>query len=207
MKPCCIPLAVCTYLIGGSFLYLSAAAGGPDGGAPAAETPPPICPTPLAPLSESVARLQMPNGEFDESEVAYVGTRCAALYTALSTYLDQGARNDDDRKSAHGFATRANIFLEVGIVIGATTGRTPDNIVKQHTAILSQYVGEIVSGKQVNNNAFTSFISADLEAAKKAFPVFEAFHAAFGNAPPGSVPVFEALHASPSEPALGKTKP
>ena len=128
----------------------------------------------LAPLSESAGRIVSSPQTLDISEFAYVSVRCAALYSMLAGYLEQGARDGKDREMAQGLSNQADVCTRVGTTLGDRAGKSNEELLAQFKALLEYYGEEMRINKRLNNNAITPLIQADIEAAKTVFPLIKA---------------------------------
>lgn len=127
----------------------------------------------LRPLADAVAAMENKGGEPDLSEMAYVGSRCAALYICVGDYLIEAAREEKDKKYGEAFKARAEIFWKISTDINTKLKMSPENILAQAKLFVDYYSKEMADNKRLNNIAITEFITADLDQAKKVFPLFD----------------------------------
>lgn len=127
----------------------------------------------IRPLSDAVSAMDGKSGEMDFSEVAYVGSRCAALYICVGDYIVEGAREEADKKYGELFKKRAEVFWKVATVLSAKLKMSPENVEKRVKMFIDHYSKEMAENKRLNNIAITELITADLDQAKKVFPMFD----------------------------------
>lgn len=113
----------------------------------------------------------------DNSTIGFIGTRCGVLYMAISGYFASNANKDSERKIAEDFFKRSEIFSFVGIFIDTNVNKKTNDAVKLQGDALSQaYISEMLSGKRLNNDAFTELIQADVNFCSTHLPTYTSMY-------------------------------
>lgn len=122
----------------------------------------------LDPVSSAVSRIKQSQeqNKIDTTEIAYVGTRCGALYGALAAYFESNG-NASDAEAISNFRRQGDAFIKVALTLNLGANRmTTEAITEQATTISKYYFVTMSDGKRLNNNVFTPYIQADLAACK-----------------------------------------
>lgn len=107
----------------------------------------------------------------DESELAYVGARGAALFVAISKWLDENPGSERDKEMSKKLMERAHPFFVIAHLFGTRTGKSKSNIDSQVASLLETYVREMVRSKQLNNEILSAPISRDMKALERVAPL------------------------------------
>ncbi|HEY0969255.1 MAG TPA: hypothetical protein VGD88_17810 [Opitutaceae bacterium] len=126
---------------------------------------------PLAPTIERLEKSQDP----DPSELAYVAARGAALFVAMSGYLNKNAADDRDRKISDDLFEKAKPYYVSAQIIGTSTGKTKETVDQQIKLIVDAYSVMMVKSKQLNNTIVSPQIESDMEALKRLETTFVEF--------------------------------
>lgn len=119
------------------------------------------------PVSAAVGRAVSSSGKVDPTEVGYIGIRCGALYNSLAGYFEGNGNGAADQQTANQLKKQAADFNAVGIALSQATKKSSEALIQQATSLSQIYVEQMKKGKQLNNNALTPFIQADLASCKK----------------------------------------
>lgn len=109
--------------------------------------------------------------KFDESELAYIGARGAALFVAISKWLDENPGDERDKELSIKLMERAHPFFAIAHLFGARTGKSEANIDAQISSLLEIYVREMARSKQLNNETLSAPISRDMKALERVAPL------------------------------------
>lgn len=127
----------------------------------------------LEPLRKYVDEITK-NGNSDVSQLAYVGTRCAALFTALSGYVNENPRDDKDRELAEKLLARALPYFQVSMFLNMTANKmSQDAADTQMKLLIGRYSALMGESKQLNNEIMSPFVLAEMDAANYVRPLFE----------------------------------
>lgn len=130
--------------------------------------------TDLVPLRPKLEEIKKPDA--DTSEVAYVATRCTALYAAMAFYLED---NNKDKKSEIEktmlrFQNDSVTFLKVSKILELLLlNKSEETLKKQQKLLIDIYSDEIAKGKLLNNNAVTPAIEEDLKCCNSVLSAYQ----------------------------------
>lgn len=120
----------------------------------------------LKPLEPIVSELTK-GGNPDLNELAYVSARGAALFMALSTYIEANPRSDGtDKPIVKNLHEKGMAYFGVAVVIGRMFSKTEDATAAQIQLLAETYTKMIVKSKQLNNEIASPAIKKDVEALK-----------------------------------------
>lgn len=118
---------------------------------------------PLEPIIKEL--IESPNP--DPSELAYASARGAALFLALSAYIEANPRSDgSDKQIVVNFKTLWMAYFRVASILGRSFSKTEDATVEQVKILSETYAKKIVASKQLNNEIFSPAIRKDIAALK-----------------------------------------
>ena len=127
----------------------------------------------LVPLRPKLGELSKTNG--DISEVAYVATRCTALYASVAFYLEDNNKNKNPEveKNKLRFQSESVAFLKASKILEVLVlHKSEENLKKQQKLFIELYSDEVARGKLLNNNAITPAIQEDLKCCDSVLSAF-----------------------------------
>jgi len=114
----------------------------------------------VEPLSNILARIN-PN-KLDPSELAYIGTRCGALYNVTATYFETNG-SAKDNATVKQLREQARDFMAVSLALNTNVNKMSEEAIVNQARSLSEHYFRLMSdGKRLNNNAFTPALVADM---------------------------------------------
>jgi len=117
----------------------------------------------VEPLSSVLSRINL--NKLEPSEIAYIGTRCSALYTILANFLEINGELKN-MPPAKEFKSQARDFLAVSLATKKSAEDVSQNeITNQFKAFVEYYVGLLAEIKSPNNSVGQG-ISADIGACR-----------------------------------------
>jgi len=118
---------------------------------------------PLEPIIKEL--IESPNP--DPSELAYASARGAALFLALSAYIEANPRTDgSDKQIVLNFKTLWLAYFRVASSLGRSFSKTEDATAEQLKILSETYAKMIIASKQLNNEIFSPAIRKDIAALK-----------------------------------------
>ena len=102
----------------------------------------------------------------DNSEVIYVGLRCASLYLQIGAYFDNYGSSAEHTKTVERMRERGQSNFTVAVFFGLAEsgGNSPVEAFRIRTRNLSNiYAGDIEYNKSVLNNIFSGYIKRDFD--------------------------------------------
>lgn len=118
----------------------------------------------IEPLSRVVSRINRTTP--DPSEIAYLGTRCGALYNMIAGYFESNG-TAADTPTVNTMKRGAEDFNFVGLTLNVTVNKMSDEAILNQGKSLSEYYAKLMSeGKRMNNNALTPVVLADFSVCK-----------------------------------------
>ncbi|MBI3886024.1 MAG: hypothetical protein HY302_09890 [Opitutae bacterium] len=124
---------------------------------------------PLEPIVSELTKSEKP----DVSELAYVSARGAALFTALSSYVDSNAAGERDKKLANDLLREALPFFQVAVLMGLEAKKTKEATESQIKILIEAYSQMMIRSKQLNNEIASPAVTKDLAALKLIEPVVQ----------------------------------
>jgi hypothetical protein len=119
---------------------------------------------PLEPIVAEFTKSKSP----DLNEFAYVSARGAALFLALSAYIEANPRPDGaDKQFVTNFKEKGMAYFLVAVIVGKKFSKTDEATVEQVQILLETYAKMIVASKQLNNEIVSPAIRKDIEALKQ----------------------------------------
>ena len=128
----------------------------------------------LVPLRPKLEEIKKTNA--DTSEVAYVATRCTALYAAMAFYLEDNNKDKkpEIEKSMLRFQNDSVTFLKVSKFLELLLlNKSEETLKKQQKLFLDIYSDEIAKGKLLNNNAITPAIEEDVKCCNSVLSAYQ----------------------------------
>ena len=123
-----------------------------------------IAQTKFEPLEDYLSA--RPKWTEDNSEVIYVGLRCASLYWQIGAYFDNYGNGTEHTKTVEMMRERgqSNFIVAVFFGLAESGGNTPVEVFRIRSRNLSNiYAGDIEYNKSVNNNVFSGYIKRDFD--------------------------------------------
>jgi hypothetical protein len=114
----------------------------------------------LEPLKEWAEKRQKWSG--DPSELAYVATRCGALYSPIGNVFSTLGKNDEDKVRGSDFQARGLQLTMFGHKLAQDQGWDTKNLLERHKTIMEAYYKIVGSNRTIHNNMFYGFIEDDL---------------------------------------------
>ena len=110
------------------------------------------------------------------NQMAYVGRRCAALYSVMALFVSESAESFDDPDVSKTLDARAVTYMHVARMINKTQVKASEEFVTDQFQVLAMaYATMMKDNKILNNDLFPPFVRADTAAAMEIYPYFEAF--------------------------------
>jgi hypothetical protein len=103
-----------------------------------------------------------PKWDDDVSEVAYVGTRCAAVFFSVSGYLKANATQPSDTASGTDLFARTETIYFAASILSRLASMNEDTFKKRFNTLIDQYIQSINKNKRLLNNALHTPIEEDL---------------------------------------------
>ncbi|MFZ4986657.1 MAG: hypothetical protein ACOYLF_14455 [Blastocatellia bacterium] len=116
-------------------------------------------PSSLEPL-ESWERVR-PNWASDQSEVAYLASRCGVLYGAVGAVFRNSGRTADDKAQGTDVTGRGFQLIMLGNELAQEAGWSQENLTQRIRSISDSYLQVISSNRTVHNNMFHGFVGKD----------------------------------------------
>lgn len=104
-----------------------------------------------------------PNWAKDESEVAYVFTRCGILLSVVGIYFLANGTKDKDKLNGQSFIDNGNNLIRSGVYVSLEKGINQDAIKQRHKVINDTYINDIKNNKSINNTIFFGDTGKDFE--------------------------------------------
>lgn len=114
----------------------------------------------LTPLEQTMA-LRLNWGD-EASEVAYVGSRCSALYSAVGTYFISNGTTAKDKLDGEDLRTRSNVLGFASVIFGKLSKLEQEDTQKRIKVIFTLYLKKMAASKMLLNNALETPIAEDL---------------------------------------------
>lgn len=114
----------------------------------------------LTPLEQTMA-LRLNWGD-EASEVAYVGSRCSALYSAVGTYFISNGTTQRDKIDGEDLRTRSNIMGFASVIFGKLAKLEQEDTQNRIKVIFTLYLKKMAASKMLLNNALETPIAEDL---------------------------------------------
>ena len=114
----------------------------------------------LAPLEQTMA-LRLNWGD-EAAEVAYVGSRCSALYSAVGTYFISNGTTAKDKLDGEDLRTRSNVLGFASVIFGKLSKLEQEDTQKRIKVIFTLYLKKMAASKMLLNNALETPIAEDL---------------------------------------------
>ena len=102
------------------------------------------------------------NWEDEASEVAYVGSRCSALYSAVGTYFISNGTTAKDKLDGEDLRTRSNVLGFASVIFGKLSKLEQEDTQKRIKVIFTLYLKKMAASKMLLNNALETPIAEDL---------------------------------------------
>ncbi len=126
----------------------------------------------MLPLSQIIERLDTEKP--DPSEIAYIGIRCAALWTVIGGIFDEGARNEKEKEIAKRALKKGGVFLFVGSVFDKRFNKKSDEALQKQMLMFAKIYGEsIKENKLLNNSIFSPMISDEIDASNSVYEMYQ----------------------------------
>lgn len=116
---------------------------------------------PLEPFGEWAK--SRPNWSRDSSEVAYVASRCGALYSPIGSVFSENGRTNKDKESGEDLIGRGMQLSLFGLQMARDKGWSTEKIMERHKGIAEVYFKIIATNRTVHNNMFHGFIKDDFQ--------------------------------------------
>ena len=104
-----------------------------------------------------------PNWTKDESEVAYVFTRCGILLFVVGVYFLANATKNEDKINGDSFVEKGNNLQRSGIYLSVEKGMSNDSVIRRNKLINDAYINDIKNNKAINNSIFYGNTGKDFE--------------------------------------------
>ena len=132
---------------------------------------------PIAPYIDEILKLDASKVDF--SQLGYVATRSAVLFTVCAAHLE--TYQGELKKSTEGLRAklleRSLKLLQLANIINLRVDKMDaKNIDARNMAILEAYKKLIAESKSLNNTIFPEFISAELDKMNEVYPLLEQVH-------------------------------
>ena len=114
----------------------------------------------LTPLEQTMA-LRLNWGD-EASEVAYVGSRCSALYSAVGTYFISNGTTAKDKLDGEDLRTRSNVLGFASVIFGKLSKLEQEDTQNRIKVIFTLYLKKMAASKMLLNNALETPIAEDL---------------------------------------------
>jgi hypothetical protein len=114
----------------------------------------------LTPLEQTMA-LRLNWGD-EASEVAYVGSRCSALYSAVGTYFISNGTTQRDKIDGEDLRTRSNVMGFASVIFGKLAKLEQEDTQNRIKVIFTLYLKKMAASKMLLNNALETPIAEDL---------------------------------------------
>lgn len=114
----------------------------------------------------------------DISELAYIGTRCDCLYTAIGIWAVENGR-EQTKSYGKKLLESADIFRGVSTALSFEVNMNQSSIEKRFEEIMTIYSKAVVENKKLNNNVFDGFVGKDMEVCKKNLPLYQGINTKF----------------------------
>ena len=114
----------------------------------------------LTPLEQTMA-LRLNWGD-EAAEVAYVGSRCSALYSAVGTYFISNGTTAKDKLDGEDLRTRSNVLGFASVIFGKLSKLEQEDTQKRIKVIFTLYLKKMAASKMLLNNALETPIAEDL---------------------------------------------
>lgn len=115
----------------------------------------------LQPLNQIMG--QRPNWDNEIGEVAYVGSRCSALFFAVGSYFISNGTSPSDKNNGEDLRSRASVLMFASIILGKLSKLEEQDTQNRIKVFLELYTKNMANNKLVLNNALETPIADDLK--------------------------------------------
>jgi len=115
---------------------------------------------PFRPLNKIMA--ERAKWDDDIGEVAYVGSRCSALFLAVGTYFISNGTKPSDKLSGEDLRSRSSVIMLASIILGKLSKLEEQDTQNRVKVFLELYTKKMADNKLLLNNALETPIVDDL---------------------------------------------
>ncbi len=110
----------------------------------------------------------------DTSEVAYVGTRCHALYFLVGTYFEESTAKTEDVKQGKKLSAESRLFANPSLTLSVLVNNmSKEAYASRYKAFLEIYTEKMKTNKRLQNNVFADYIYDDMKVCNSLLPSFK----------------------------------
>jgi hypothetical protein len=115
----------------------------------------------LSPLNLIMA--QRSNWDDDIGEVAFVGSRCSALFFAVGSYFVSNGTTPSDKKSGEDLRQRSSVLMFASVILGKLSKLEEQDTHNRIKVFLGLYMKNMANNKLLLNNALDTPVAEDLK--------------------------------------------
>ena len=115
----------------------------------------------LSPLNQTMA--QRSNWDDDIGEVAYVGSRCSALFFAVGSYFVSNGTTPSDKKSGENLRQRSSVMMFASVILGKLSKLEEQDTHNRIKVFIELYIKNMSNNKFILNNALDTPVAEDLK--------------------------------------------
>jgi len=108
-------------------------------------------------------QIKNPNWYGDSSEIAYVATRCSALYGIVGIVFSNLGKTADDKAKGTDIVSRSMLLNMFGFKMGETVGWSNEKSSQRFQKNADLYQQIISSNRTTHNNMFHGFVQGDYQ--------------------------------------------
>ena len=108
-------------------------------------------------------QIKNPNWAGDKSELAYVATRCSALFGVVGSVFSNLGKTADDNAKAVDIISRSMLLSMFGFKMAETVGWSNEKSGQRFQKNADLYQRVITSNRTVHNNMFHGFVEGDYQ--------------------------------------------
>jgi hypothetical protein len=98
----------------------------------------------------------------DIGEVAYVGSRCSALFLTVGNYFISNGTKPSDKLSGEDLRSRSRVIMSASVVLGRLSKLEEQDTLNRVKVFLGLYAKKMADNKLLLNNALETPIEDDL---------------------------------------------